>query len=92
MCGATSAVSCVRCCPSAAAERPGQARSGGASEPAHAADWQVGAEVAGIGVGDEVYGFIPFANPTVRDGSWAELITVAVGSVARAPARVDLAT
>jgi NADPH:quinone reductase-like Zn-dependent oxidoreductase len=26
--------------------------------------------------GDEVYGFLPAANPTIHDGSWTELITV----------------
>ena len=52
---------------------------------------QVGAEVAGFAVGDEVYGFVPAANPSVRDGAWAELIAVAEGSVGRAPAGVDLA-
>lgn len=27
-------------------------------------------------IGDEVFGFVPHANPTVRDGSWAELIAL----------------
>ena len=32
---------------------------------------QVGADVTRYGVGDEVFGFVLHANPTVRDGSWA---------------------
>jgi NADPH:quinone reductase-like Zn-dependent oxidoreductase len=26
--------------------------------------------------GDEVFGFLPLTNPTVHEGSWAELISV----------------
>src|SRR3954466_8273951 len=37
---------------------------------------EVGAEVSDYAPGDEVYGFLVHANPTVRDGSWTELITV----------------
>jgi len=37
---------------------------------------QVGSGVSRYGVGDEVFGFVLHANPTVRDGSWAELIAV----------------
>jgi len=37
---------------------------------------QVGPGVSRYGVGDEVFGFVLHANPTVRDGSWAELIAV----------------
>ena len=37
---------------------------------------QVGADVTRYPVGDNVYGFLLHANPTVHDGSWAELITV----------------
>jgi NADPH:quinone reductase len=36
----------------------------------------VGSGVNRYGVGDEVFGFVLHANPTVHDGSWAELITV----------------
>lgn len=51
---------------------------------------QVGAEVTGHAVGDEVFGFLLHANPTVHDGSWAELIAVPQDtSIARAPAGVD---
>jgi NADPH:quinone reductase len=54
---------------------------------------QVGADVIRYAVGDEVYGFIPHANPTVRDGSWAELIAVpGDNSIARVPQGDDLAT
>jgi NADPH:quinone reductase-like Zn-dependent oxidoreductase len=37
---------------------------------------QVGSGVGRYRVGDEVFGFVPHANPTVRNGSWAELIAV----------------
>jgi NADPH:quinone reductase len=53
---------------------------------------QVGSSVTRYAVGDEVYGFLPHANPTVRDGSWTELIAVPEDNfVARRPATVDLA-
>jgi NADPH:quinone reductase len=47
---------------------------------------------SGYAAGDEVFGFVLHANPTVRDGAWAELITVSEDFVARAPAGVDLAS
>ena len=54
---------------------------------------QVGPEVTGYDVGDEVFGFLLHANPTVRDGSWAELIAVPQDMfIGRAPEGVDLAT
>jgi NADPH:quinone reductase len=54
---------------------------------------QVGSSITRYAVGDEVYGFLPHANPTVHDGTWAELITVPEdASIARKPAGVDLAT
>ncbi len=54
---------------------------------------QVGADVTRYAVGDDVYGFLVHANPTVRDGSWAELITVPEDvSIGRRPANVDVAT
>jgi NADPH:quinone reductase len=37
---------------------------------------RVGSAVSRDGIGDEVFGFLPHANPTVHDGSWAELIAV----------------
>jgi NADPH:quinone reductase-like Zn-dependent oxidoreductase len=36
----------------------------------------VGSNVSRYRVGDEVFGFLLHANPTARDGSWAELIAV----------------
>ena len=51
---------------------------------------QVGSDVTGYAPGDQVFGFIRHANPTVRDGSWAELITVT--DLGPAPSGVDLAT
>jgi NADPH2:quinone reductase len=54
---------------------------------------QVGSDVARYRVGDEVFGFLLHANPTVRDGSWAELIAVPEDMfIGRAPQGVDLAT
>src|SRR5215208_8293335 len=42
----------------------------------------VGADVTGYSVGDEVFGFLIHASPTVHDGSWAELIAVQDTSIA----------
>jgi NADPH:quinone reductase len=54
---------------------------------------QIGAEVTRYSVGDEVFGFLLHANPTVRDGSWTELITVPQDMfIGQAPRGVDLAT
>jgi NADPH2:quinone reductase len=54
---------------------------------------QVGPEVTRYSVGDEVFGFLLHANPTVHDGSWAELIAVPQDMfIGRAPQGVDLAT
>ena len=54
---------------------------------------QVGPEVTRYGVGDEVFGFLLHANPTVRDGSWAELIAVPQDMfIGRAPQGVGFAT
>jgi NADPH2:quinone reductase len=53
---------------------------------------QAGAAVTGYRPGDQVYGFLPHANPTVHDGAWAELITVTEElSIAPAPDGIDLA-
>jgi NADPH:quinone reductase len=53
---------------------------------------QAGSAVTGYAPGDEVYGWLLHANPTVHEGSWAELIAVPQGgSVARRPASVDVA-
>jgi len=52
---------------------------------------QAGPAVTGYAPGDEVYGWLLHANPTVHEGSWAELIAVPQGgSVARRPASVDV--
>jgi len=51
-----------------------------------------GAAVTGYQPGDQVFGFVLHANPTVHDGAWAELITVTEElSIAPAPEGVDLA-
>jgi NADPH:quinone reductase len=54
---------------------------------------QTGAAVSGFKAGDQVFGFLLHANPTVRDGAWTELITVTEElSIAPVPDGVDLAT
>jgi NADPH2:quinone reductase len=54
---------------------------------------QLGPDVTRYAVGDEVFGFLLHANPTVHDGSWAELIVVPQDMfIGRAPQGVDLAT
>lgn len=53
---------------------------------------QVGSGVTGYATGDEVFGFLLHANPTVHAGSWAELITVTPDlSIASKPEGVDFA-
>ena len=53
---------------------------------------QVGADVTRYRVGDKVFGFLLHANPTVHEGSWAELLTVPEdATIARVPDSVDLA-
>jgi NADPH2:quinone reductase len=53
---------------------------------------QVGSDVTRFAEGDEVYGSLLFANPTVHDGTWAELVAVPEDNfVARKPAGVELA-
>src|SRR4051812_40009732 len=53
---------------------------------------QAGTAVRGYQPGDQVFGFLLHANPTARDGAWAELLTVTEEqSIAPAPAGVDLA-
>jgi NADPH:quinone reductase len=53
----------------------------------------VGSAVTRYKAGDEVYGFVMHANPTVHDGSWADYVVVPEDtSVARKPDSVDLAT
>jgi NADPH:quinone reductase-like Zn-dependent oxidoreductase len=51
-----------------------------------------GTAVRGYKPGDPVFGFLLHANPTARDGAWAELLTVTEEqSIAPAPDGVDLA-
>jgi NADPH:quinone reductase-like Zn-dependent oxidoreductase len=53
---------------------------------------EVGGGVSDYRAGDEVLGFLPIANPTVHDGSWAELITVPEDDfVVAKPHDVDMA-
>jgi NADPH:quinone reductase len=52
----------------------------------------VGPEVDDYAVGDEVFGFLRHANPTVHEGSWAELIALTPEiQIAPKPVSVDLA-
>jgi NADPH:quinone reductase-like Zn-dependent oxidoreductase len=52
----------------------------------------VGADVDGYAVGDDVFGFLLHANPTVHEGSWAELIALTPDlQIAPKPALIDLA-
>ena len=51
-----------------------------------------GAEVDGYAVGDDVFGFLLHANPTVHQGSWAESIAVTPElQIAPKPASLDFA-
>ncbi len=53
---------------------------------------EVGSGVTRYAPGDEVYGFLPPANPTVHSGSWAELVVVPEDAfVASRPAGIELA-
>src|SRR5215210_2177456 len=53
---------------------------------------QAGAGVSGYRPGDPVFGFLLHANPTARDGSWVELITLSEElSIAPVPDGLDLA-
>ncbi len=53
---------------------------------------ETGESVSRYRVGDAVFGFVPYANPTVRDGSWAELIVLPEDDFAASkPSGVDLA-
>ena len=54
---------------------------------------QVGADATRYTVGDKVFGFLLHANPSVHDGSWAELITVPEDTtIAHVPEGVDTTT
>ncbi len=50
---------------------------------------RVGDSVDGPAVGDEVFGFVRHASPTVGAGSWAELIAVPADTVAAKPRTLD---
>jgi NADPH2:quinone reductase len=53
---------------------------------------QVGSDVTRFSQGDEVYGAVPAVNPTVHDGTWAELIVVPEDNFfTRKPAGVEFA-
>jgi NADPH:quinone reductase-like Zn-dependent oxidoreductase len=53
---------------------------------------QVGSGVMRYAEGEEVYGFLMHANPTVHDGTWTELIVVPEDNfVARKPVGVEFA-
>ena len=52
----------------------------------------IGADVEGYAQGDEVFGFLLHANPTVHEGSWAELIALTPEmQVTPKPVSLDLA-
>jgi NADPH:quinone reductase len=52
----------------------------------------VGSGVTRYSAGDEVFGYLMHANPTVRDGGWAELLVVPEDTgIARRPSSVELA-
>jgi NADPH:quinone reductase len=54
---------------------------------------EVGADVTGYSLGDEVFGFVPATAPDLHEGSWAERIIVAEEAhIAHVPAGVDLNT
>jgi NADPH:quinone reductase-like Zn-dependent oxidoreductase len=52
---------------------------------------QVGADVAAVSAGDEVFAFVPM-GPTVHAGSWAESIVVPETGLTKKPDGVDTAT
>jgi len=52
---------------------------------------QVGSGVSRQRAGDEVFGFVLHASPTVHDGSWAEQIAVPEDNLAAKPTSLDFA-
>ncbi len=52
----------------------------------------VGSAVSRYQAGDEVFGFVPHADPTVHKGSWADQIAVREDGTAQRPGSVDFAT
>lgn len=53
---------------------------------------QVGSAVSRYKAGDEVYAFLPAADPNVHKGSWGEKVVVREDAIARKPESVDFAT
>jgi NADPH2:quinone reductase len=51
-----------------------------------------GEGVGTVAVGDEVFGMIRAWDPTVHNGTWAELVAVPASNLARKPPAVDFAT
>jgi NADPH:quinone reductase len=51
----------------------------------------VGDGVTAVAVGDEVFGVVPAAWPTIHAGTWAEQISVAETNLVKRPDSVDLA-
>jgi NADPH:quinone reductase-like Zn-dependent oxidoreductase len=52
---------------------------------------EVGAGVADVKAGDEVFGFLPYASST-KQGSFSENVVVAANALGKKPARIDHAT
>ena len=52
----------------------------------------VGSAVSRYQAGDEVFGFVPHADPTVHKGSWADQIAVGEDATAERPGSVDFET
>jgi NADPH:quinone reductase len=53
---------------------------------------QVGSAISRYRAGDEVYGFVPHADPTVHKGSWADQVAVREDATARKPGSVNFET
>jgi NADPH:quinone reductase len=53
---------------------------------------QAGSDVSDLTEGDEVFGFVPGTDPTVHNGSWAELIAVPESVATRKPDDIDTAS
>jgi NADPH:quinone reductase len=53
---------------------------------------QAGSDVSDLTEGDEVFGFVPGTDPTVHNGSWAELIAVPESVATPKPDDIDTAS
>jgi NADPH2:quinone reductase len=53
---------------------------------------QAGSAISRYKAGDEVYGFVPHADPTVHKGSWADQVAVREDATARKPGSVNFET